>query len=52
MWDIVYVLITLLFFAAMLWYVVDCKWLGGSAEKDGNPEERSSAGSRRARKLP
>ena len=34
MWDIAYVLITLLFFAAMLWYVQGCQRLTGSSTDD------------------
>ena len=31
MWDVPYVLITLVFFAAMLWYVSGCERLGGTS---------------------
>jgi hypothetical protein len=51
MWDALYVLITLAFFAAMLWYVAGCKWLGGRAEGDDEVEQ-STSNSRRGRTLP
>jgi hypothetical protein len=46
MWDVAYVLITLLFFAAMLWYVAGCERLGGSKESD-QTEDRTPSNSRR-----
>ena len=38
MWDVAYVLITLLFFAAMLWYVSGCERLGGASSKDAEAD--------------
>lgn len=46
MWDVVYVLITLLFFAAMLWYVAGCQRLGGSSESE-QPNGRTPPNDRR-----
>jgi hypothetical protein len=46
MWDVVYVLITFLFFAAMLWYVAGCERLGGSKGPDQS-ENRAPSNVRR-----
>lgn len=32
MMDLIYVLVTLLFFGLMVWYVLGCELLGGDAE--------------------
>lgn len=39
--DVVYVLVTIAFFAAMLAYVAGCDRLGGRADPDGKPEGQS-----------
>ena len=47
MWDVAYLLITLLFFAAMLWYVQGCESLGGKAGPDDAEEKRGASSRRR-----
>ena len=47
MWDAVYVVITILFFAAMLWYVAGCKSLGASTDADAAEEGRGPSNGRR-----
>jgi len=42
MWDIAYVLITLLFFAAMLWYVSGCERLGANASRRSQDDQPAS----------
>ncbi len=42
MWDIAYLLITVVFFAAMLWYVHGCARLGGTAP--GNNDDQPTGG--------
>lgn len=41
MWDLIYLMIALAFFAAMLWYVRACERLGGESSRrpdaDGQP---------------
>jgi hypothetical protein len=44
MWDLIYLLITVLFFAAMLWYVAGCERLGGRAPQKGNSDDQPSGG--------
>jgi hypothetical protein len=50
MWDLLYVAITLVFFAGMLWYLLGCHSLGGDDGTAGNPEnhpkDRRPGGSR------
>lgn len=51
MWDAAYLLITLVFFAAMLWYVRGCDRLGGGSggwkNLDDNPAGGWRSGGRR-----
>ena len=47
MWDVAYLLITLLFFAAMLWYVQGCEHLGGKTGPDEPGDKRGASGGRR-----
>jgi hypothetical protein len=47
MWDVAYLLVTLLFFAAMLWYVQGCEALGGKAGADDAEEKRGASSRRR-----
>jgi hypothetical protein len=48
MWDILYVAITLLFFAGMLWFLQGCHSLGGdddtAGESDKHPKGRRPGG--------
>ena len=46
MWDVAYLLITLLFFAAMLWYVQGCEALGGKSDADEADNKRGASGRR------
>ena len=43
MWDVLYVLITLVFFAAMLWYVSGCERLGGRSARNRSDETAPEA---------
>lgn len=47
MWDVTYLLITILFFAAMLWYVQGCEALGGGSARDEAAEGRGKSNGRR-----
>ena len=47
MWDVAYLLITLLFFATMLWYVQGCEHLGGKADSSEADDKRGRSGGRR-----
>lgn len=47
MWDVAYLLITIIFFAAMLWFVRACESLGrGSAYDDASGSRGTSNGRR------
>ena len=47
MWDVAYLVVTVLFFAAMLWYVQGCEHLGGKASPDDAEEKRGGSSRRR-----
>lgn len=47
MWDVAYVLITLVFFAAMLWYVQGCEALGYTSDENELTESRGKSNGRR-----
>lgn len=47
MWDALYVLITILFFAAMLWYVLGCHRLGSTDRSSESAEGSRTPSSNR-----
>ena len=47
MWDVAYLLITILFFAAMLWFVQGCECLGGGSAHDDESGSRGKSNGRR-----
>lgn len=44
MWDVIYLAITVVFFAAMLWYVGGCQRLGDRTQVQHNLDDQPAGG--------